>query len=228
MYGKEYKKYSIGGIYGTSELNYGMFPREACSEFKKNGNVLQEVWDCLEENPRCRNERNINWSFVEDQSNKIVANFVFINNKKELQNFMLKYKLPVMITAEGKKFSAFCGDGYHAVACYGWISQKDYIAKNGNRAEYKDIMYTNSWGTGGIFGDGRGFIKFEDLSEIWGIIPMEQKKFSDIEGRWSEKAIKYCAEKGYVNGYADGTFQPTKPITREELAQILYNLDNKK
>ena len=57
---------------------------------------------------------------------------------------------------------------------------------------------------------------------------MEEKKFTDIEGRWSEKAIKYCAEKGNVNGYADGTFQPTKPITREEMAQILYNLDNKK
>lgn len=47
--------------------------------------------------------------------------------------------------------------------------------------------------------------------------------FSDVKGRWSERAIASLVDKQIMNGYSDGTFLPTRPITREEFAVIAYN-----
>ena len=52
----------------------------------------------------------------------------------------------------------------------------------------------------------------------------EEEPVSDYEGRWSEKAIKEALHDGVLNGYPDGSFQPTKQVTREELAQFYLNL----
>ncbi len=51
--------------------------------------------------------------------------------------------------------------------------------------------------------------------------------FSDIrEGSYYEKAVLWAAKNGIVTGYADGTFLPTREITREQLATILYRYTN--
>ncbi len=50
-------------------------------------------------------------------------------------------------------------------------------------------------------------------------------KFPDVEaGRWSEQAIRDVSERGIMVGYADGTFRPEQPVTREELAFALARL----
>lgn len=46
----------------------------------------------------------------------------------------------------------------------------------------------------------------------------------DIKGRWSEKDIRLCMEHGILKGYPDGTFRPTQPVTREELAAVIVRL----
>lgn len=49
--------------------------------------------------------------------------------------------------------------------------------------------------------------------------------FTDIaEGRWYTDAVNWAAEQGVVNGYPDGTFRPEAPITRQEMATMLYRL----
>lgn len=49
--------------------------------------------------------------------------------------------------------------------------------------------------------------------------------FPDVEaGRWSEEAIKYCKEKGFMKGSEDGLFHPTDALTREQMATILFRL----
>ncbi|QGG47218.1 S-layer homology domain-containing protein [Heliorestis convoluta] len=45
----------------------------------------------------------------------------------------------------------------------------------------------------------------------------------DIQGHWAEKWIEKMIQKGIVSGYPDGTFQPTKEITRAEFATIVNN-----
>ncbi len=42
--------------------------------------------------------------------------------------------------------------------------------------------------------------------------------------RWSFEAVEQCAQKGYLVGYPDGTFNPTRPVTREELAVFALRL----
>ena len=47
--------------------------------------------------------------------------------------------------------------------------------------------------------------------------------FSDVgKSLWCGDAISWAAEQGIVSGYADGSFQVGKTITREQLATMLY------
>lgn len=78
----------------------------------------------------------------------------------------------------------------------------------------------------------------EDNKTGWGlpILPklldeqekdMKEKKtdFVDVEaGRWSEEAIAYCVKEGIMRGMGDGKFAPTQPLTREQAAQMFYNV----
>ncbi len=51
--------------------------------------------------------------------------------------------------------------------------------------------------------------------------------FTDVEsGSWYEKAVTWAAENGIVNGYGEGIFGPSDPVTREQLAAILYRYSN--
>lgn len=46
--------------------------------------------------------------------------------------------------------------------------------------------------------------------------------FPDVEPeRWSAPAIDAAKQLGIVTGYADGTFKPTQPITREEAVALV-------
>ena len=51
--------------------------------------------------------------------------------------------------------------------------------------------------------------------------------FTDVAaGRWSNDAITALYDAGTVQGYSDGSFQPSKPITRAEFAAIAARFDN--
>jgi hypothetical protein len=43
--------------------------------------------------------------------------------------------------------------------------------------------------------------------------------FPDVPaGFWSGVAIKACVDHGVVNGYEDGTYQPQRQVTRDQMA----------
>lgn len=51
--------------------------------------------------------------------------------------------------------------------------------------------------------------------------------FSDVKaGAWYEDAVKAAKKAGYISGYPDGTMQPDKNITRQEVASIMLILNN--
>ena len=47
--------------------------------------------------------------------------------------------------------------------------------------------------------------------------------FSDVaNGKYYANAVAWASANGLVNGFGDGTFQPDGPVTREQIAAILY------
>ncbi|NLP30635.1 MAG: hypothetical protein GX363_05835 [Clostridiales bacterium] len=60
--------------------------------------------------------------------------------------------------------------------------------------------------------------KFDDLK------PFTADNFSDIKGHWANYYINSACEKGWVNGYPDGTFRPDMPITRAEFMTLVNNV----
>lgn len=49
--------------------------------------------------------------------------------------------------------------------------------------------------------------------------------FLDVpDDRWSSEAVAWNAKHGIMAGYPDGLFDPTRPVTREELASVTYRL----
>lgn len=62
------------------------------------------------------------------------------------------------------------------------------------------------------------------LTLIFTALPISAaaKSFSDVDSsRYYYSDVIYCADKGYVNGYSDGTFRPDNGLTRAEFAAIL-------
>ena len=48
--------------------------------------------------------------------------------------------------------------------------------------------------------------------------------FDDVaDGDWYAEAVRWAASEGIVAGYSDAQFGPNDPITREQMAAILYN-----
>ena len=47
-------------------------------------------------------------------------------------------------------------------------------------------------------------------------------------GSWYEAAVNWASENGIVNGYSAEKFGPNDPITREQLAAILYRYEKMK
>ena len=55
-----------------------------------------------------------------------------------------------------------------------------------------------------------------------------KKVFPDVQpGLWHSDAIEWAREKKIVNGYDTGYFGPDDPVTREQLAVMLYNYLNR-
>ncbi|PKQ89336.1 S-layer homology domain-containing protein [Paenibacillus sp. BGI2013] len=51
-------------------------------------------------------------------------------------------------------------------------------------------------------------------------------KFKDVPStHWAAAAINSAVELGYFKGYTDGTFKPSSPVTKAEMASILGRLD---
>ncbi len=61
------------------------------------------------------------------------------------------------------------------------------------------------------------------LHRLEGTPKAEGMTFSDVEeGKWYSDGVAWASANGIVNGFPEGTFEPKTPITREQLATILY------
>jgi|GEM_PF-4365149 len=49
--------------------------------------------------------------------------------------------------------------------------------------------------------------------------------FIDLDGHWAERELMAAAALGIVQGYPDGSFQPSRQVSRAELAVMLYRAE---
>lgn len=204
-----HKDHSVGWIYGNrapDQVFKGMVVRDACAALCKDGDIPRSTWECLDEMPDCYTKRELVKNDTAPYAKKMGA-YISLNTLDECKMFMFKYKLPIAISAYTKEFTPFGGDGGHCVACYGW-----------DASGY--LLYTNSWGTGGWVGTGKGKIKFDVLQEAWGMVPSEIN-FPDVtEDKWYYTPVLEAARDGIIVGHEDGKFSPNDSLTRAELAVI--------
>lgn len=229
-YGENHKDFSVGFIYGAPEnsASTGMYPREACEIILKRGDLYTSEYENTSENPGCKEKwKKISADLLEKAKERKVMAYIHLHTKEEMQAFMVKYNLPVMIVAPTSAYYQ-AGSGRHATVCYGWISEETF---NKDRKKYndwtefttgyEDLLFTNSWGTSWHANSGRGACKSENIEEMWGIIPMEKIKLTDIENCWAKQDIEYLVELGLIKGYEDNTFRPENTMTRAEVATLI-------
>ncbi len=88
-----------------------------------------------------------------------------------------------------------------------------------------DLALMNGVGDG-KFGPDENLNRAMVVTVLSRIAPVESAasaEFIDVEpGMWYEAAVNWGAATGVVTGYDDGTFRPTDPVTREQLAVLLY------
>lgn len=60
------------------------------------------------------------------------------------------------------------------------------------------------------------------------IMEMPDRIFDDVPvDAWYADSVKFCYERGLMNGVGDGKFEPNRPVTRAEMAAILHRLSKK-
>ena len=53
-------------------------------------------------------------------------------------------------------------------------------------------------------------------------VPLNNSRFTDLTESWYMDAVRWASENDIVEGYDSGLFGPSDPVTREQLAAILY------
>ncbi len=113
---------------------------------------------------------------------------------------------------------------------YDWVYQACGL---GLMTGYRDGMGVST----GYFGPGDFLTRGQVATVLWRISGSPDAddsgaiySFPDVpEGSWCSQAVYWCAERGIVTGYMAGEhkgyFMPDEPVTREELAVMVYRFE---
>ena len=210
---REHENFSVGFTYGNRKKGQskssGMTGYTACGNLCEDGDIKASMFECNYEVPDIIEkvaefkESHPEWK----EEAYVPKSYIRTNNTKEVKKFILKYDIPVMAVVKVSKF--WYGDGYHAMALYGW--DKD------------TAIMQNSWGEKSNAKTVK--LDFDDIKEFWMILPYSLMNFGDIdETHWAYNNIAYCVEKEVMLGYPDGTIRPNNNVTRAETAVMLYRM----
>lgn len=131
--------------------------------------------------------------------------------------------------------------GYDTAYGYGRVSVSELLNRFQNQPLYPDIR--NHWArekieycseqkllfgsTDGLFHPNDTLTRAMVVSVLWhmaGTPDAQSAEFTDVPtNSWYEKAVNWAAEHKIVSGYDEMHFAPDAPVTREQLATMLYH-----
>ncbi len=80
--------------------------------------------------------------------------------------------------------------------------------------------------TGGKFAPGKEMSRAMIVTVLWRIegepAPAGESPFGDLKADWYRSSVAWASESGIVNGVSEGVFAPDDPLTREQIAAIVY------
>ena len=179
-------------------------------------------------NGRCKTAGD--WRVTLTGNKTLAKNFEFANDDNTTT---VEFKV---VAAGSLKFDdvtpgSFAFDAVAAVSANGKdYKDPDYFAGYMNGYNGTKIFGANDTITRGqvacvLFNLAGG--KASDASNYYGE-DYGYKSFDDVDGKmYYGQAIAWAKSAGVVNGYADGTFRPDQPVTREEFACMLANYAQK-
>lgn len=90
--------------------------------------------------------------------------------------------------------------------------------------------YLNGYGDG-TFGPEKKMTRAEAATLFYNLLetpePTQGKTFKDVpKGAWYEEAVSTLSALGVINGYTDGRFIPSRPVTRAEFITIAVRFAN--
>ena len=185
----KHRNFSVGFIYGNRKIGQskssGMTGYTACGNLCEDGDVyrkyfeyLYEVPDVIEKVEEYKRD-NPDWkdfTFIPDS-------YIRTKSTKEVKKFIYKYNIPVMAIVKVSKF--WIGEGYHAMALYGWDGDTAFMQ--------------NSWG------EKKAPIielDFDDIKEFWLILPPFFPHFDDVPDiHWAFDEVLNCYCEGIAVSY---------------------------
>lgn len=202
--------YLYGNRMETTYTGEGCIMRDVVKTAHKHGDVTAGLLSGNFEVPEAVDVFIKAYPGLSDLAKKLVQGYVRIYNEDEAKAFLVRYGVPLFVCAQTRHvYPLSKSTALHAMMAVGYMDGY--------------IKCRNSWGKYNCPGPE---LSFSNLREIWGIIPMEDVKFTDVNDTdWYAEAVKNQALKGVLKGYPDGTFRPNEPITRGEAAVILERLD---
>lgn len=117
-----------------------------------------------------------------------------------IKEYLDKHQMPLFVSAKVANYN-------HAVLAIG-VDGEDVICLDSDNRNWR-VKYST--------------YDINKVYHIWG----EEigLNFKDVnKDDWAYPAIKYAYENGLMQGTSNDTFEPNKPLTRAEMAQILYNM----
>lgn len=204
----ETRKFSIGYHYGNRRETWykdeGQIMRDCPKSLQKYGAVFSDTYECLKEVSEVIDSFEANFDRISPYSKKLIFGYVRLKTEEEAKAFLAKYDIPLFANTTMGAINPLSGnkDALHAMALIGYDGHY--------------FKFRNSWGALDCV---HPTMHYNKIHEIWGIIPMEEKTFVDVsEDRWSSEAIQVAANDGIMEGFPDGTFVPSAPVTREQMA----------
>lgn len=206
------RDFSTGFIYGNNLGDFyntpGACMRDIAKTVTKHGDIFASLADDNSEKPEAFTWFESVYPTFKHYSKMLVKEYVRIWDFADARAFMYKYQIPLFASMRIGNITPLSSDpdGLHAVVAYKYTFNFGLDCKN-SWGQYNTPWITNK--------------RFDKFEEVWGIVPNEEIKFTDVEEtRWSAKAITEAATDGIIEGFPDNSFKPEEGATREQIAVI--------